>query len=148
MDPDTEHPLIGLVSEWHDLTGETRQRNGDEGLGGTMRLGEQRCLLDRASLAHSLYGEKAILERHRHRYEVNNSYVGSLEEHGMAVAGRSDRDDLVEMVELPAHDWFVACQFHPEFNSSPRDGHPLFNGFIAAANRHADQPQPTNIAAG
>jgi len=148
INPETEHPVIGLVSEWHDLTGETQQRNGDEGLGGTMRLGEQRCLLDRTSLARALYGEEAILERHRHRYEVNNTYVPSLEEHGMAVAGRCDRDDLVEMIELPAHDWFVACQFHPEFNSSPRDGHPLFKGFIAAANRHADKPQPTDIAAG
>ena len=148
IDPETEHPVIGLVSEWHDLTGGTQQRNGDEGLGGTMRLGEQRCVLDGASLAHALYREEAILERHRHRYEVNNTYVPSLEEHGMAVAGRSERDDLVEMVELPAHDWFVACQFHPEFNSSPRDGHPLFKGFIAAANRHADRPQPTDIAAG
>ena len=148
INPATEHPVIGLVSEWHDLTGETQQRNGDEGLGGTMRLGEQRCLLDGASIARALYGETAILERHRHRYEVNNTFVPFLEEHGMAVAGRSDRDDLVEMIELPAHDWFVACQFHPEFNSSPRDGHPLFKGFIAAANRHADQPQPTDIAAG
>ena len=148
INPDTPHPVIGLVSEWHNLAGEAQQRNGDEGLGGTMRLGEQRCLLNRDSLARSLYGQEAILERHRHRYEVNNTYVPTLQGHGMAVAGRSDHDDLVEMIELPALDWFVACQFHPEFNSSPRDSHPLFRGFIAAANRHADRLQPTEIAAG
>ena len=148
INPDTDHPVIGLVSEWHDLTGEAQRRNGHEDLGGTMRLGEQRCLLDAGSLARGMYGEEAILERHRHRYEVNNTYVPAFEDHGMAMAGRSDRDDLVEMIELPALDWFVACQFHPEFNSSPRDGHPLFRGFIAAANRHADRSQPTDIAAG
>ena len=148
INPNTRHPVIGLVSEWHDQSGNTEHRNGDEDLGGTMRLGEQRCLLDGASLARSLYGEETILERHRHRYEVNNTYVAALEEHGLAVAGRSVTDDLVEMIELPDHDWFVACQFHPEFNSSPRAGHPLFKGFIAAANRHADRPQATDIAAG
>ena len=148
INPNTRHPVIGLVSEWHDQSGNTEHRNGDEDLGGTMRLGEQRCLLDGASLARSLYGEETILERHRHRYEVNNTYVPALQEHGLAVAGRSVTDDLVEMIELPDHDWFVACQFHPEFNSSPRDGHPLFKGFIAAANRHADRPQATDIAAG
>jgi len=103
-----------------------------------MRLGEQRCLLDASSIASELYGQASTMERHRHRYEVNNGYVPALVDHGMAVAGRSDGDRLVEMIEIPELQWFVACQFHPEFNSSPRDSHPLFRGFIAAANRHAD----------
>ena len=138
IDPDARHPVIGLVSEWTDKGGQLEQRDGDEDLGGTMRLGEQRCRLDRASLAARLYGQECVLERHRHRYEVNNHYLPALVEHGLAVAGRSE-DDLVEMIELPHLDWFVACQFHPEFQSSPRDSHPLFRGFIAAANRHADR---------
>ena len=138
VNPNTRDPVIGLVSEWLDRTGKTEQRNGDEDLGGTMRLGEQRCLLDASSIAGELYGQTFTMERHRHRYEVNNGYVPALAEHGMAVAGRSDGDQLVEMIEIPELQWFVACQFHPEFNSSPRDSHPLFRGFIAAANRHAD----------
>ena len=138
VNPNTRDPVIGLVSEWLDRSGRTEHRNGDEDLGGTMRLGEQRCLLDASSLASQLYGEPVAHERHRHRYEVNNGYVPTLVEHGLAVAGRSVDDELVEMIEIPGHDWFVACQFHPEFNSSPRDSHPLFRGFVAAANRHAD----------
>ena len=138
INPNTRHPVIGLVSEWRDLGGEVERRDGDEQRGGTMRLGEQRCLLEASSKALALYGEQTVLERHRHRYEVNDSYLPTLTAHGLAVAGRSEGDELVEVVELPAQDWFVACQFHPEFNSSPRDSHPLFRGFIAAANRHAD----------
>jgi len=134
---DAAHPVIALVSEWTDSAGKLERRAGDEDKGGTMRLGEQRCRLERASLAGRLYGAECVLERHRHRYEVNNRYVPALVEHGMVVAGRSE-DDLVEMIELPHLDWFVACQFHPEFTSSPRESHPLFSGFIAAANRHAD----------
>ena len=137
INPNTRHPVIGLVSEWRDLGGEVERRDGDEQRGGTMRLGEQRCLLEASSKASTLYGEQTVLERHRHRYEVNESYLPTLTAHGLAVAGRSEGDELVEVVELPAQDWFVACQFHPEFNSSPRDSHPLFRGFIAAANRHA-----------
>ena len=148
IDPDTRHPVIALVSEWVDRTGKTEHRDGGEDLGGTMRLGEQRCLLARTSLSRALYGADSVMERHRHRYEVNNDYVGKLEEHGLAVAGRSDADDLVEMIELPTVDWFVACQFHPEFSSSPQDSHPLFRGFIEAANRHADRPATTEVAAG
>ena len=138
INPNTRHPVIGLVSEWRDLGGEVERRDGDEQRGGTMRLGEQRCLLEASSKASALYGGQTVLERHRHRYEVNDSYLPTLTAHGLAVAGRSEGDELVEVVELPAQDWFVACQFHPEFNSSPRDSHPLFRGFIAAANRHAD----------
>ena len=134
----TAHPVIGLVSEWTDPGGRTERRAGDEDKGGSMRLGEQRCQLGQASLARQLYGEPCVLERHRHRYEVNNHYVPELVKHGLAIAGRSD-DDLVELIELPHLDWFVACQFHPEFQSSPRHGHPLFRGFIAAANRHAER---------
>ena len=140
INPNTRHPVIGLVSEWQDRDGTTEHRNGDEDLGGTMRLGEQRCLLADSSLAAGLYGKASVLERHRHRYEVNNNYVAKLAEHGLVIAGRSDGDDLVEMIELRDNDWFVACQFHPEFNSSPRDSHPLFRGFIAAANRYAARP--------
>ena len=138
VNPNTRDPVIGLVSEWLDRSGRTERRNGDEDMGGTMRLGEQRCLLDATSAAHALYGESFAMERHRHRYEVNNGYVEALVENGMAVAGRSVGDELVEMIEIPELDWYIACQFHPEFNSSPRDSHPLFRGFIAAANRHAD----------
>ena len=139
INPNTRDPVIGLVSEWEDSDGTTQRRNGDEDLGGSMRLGEQCCQLDEASLASKLYGgASSVLERHRHRYEVNNAYLPTFAEHGLAVAGRSEGEALVEMIELPDLDWFVACQFHPEFNSSPRDSHPLFRGFIAAANRHAD----------
>ena len=148
INPNTRDPVIGLVTQWHDHTGSTEQRDGDEDMGGTMRLGEQRCLLDAASLSRQLYGAASVLERHRHRYEVNDNYLPALTDAGMAVAGRSDGDGLVEMIELPDQDWFVACQFHPEFNSSPRDSHPLFRGFIAAANRHADQAQAAGGSAG
>ena len=138
IQPNTCEPVIGLVAEWREPDGTTEQRNGDEDMGGTMRLGEQRCLLDASTIAADLYREDAVMERHRHRYEVNNRYLPAFGDLGLVVAGRSEGEGLVEMIELPALDWFVACQFHPEFNSSPRDGHPLFRGFIAAANRHAD----------
>ena len=147
INPNTRHPVIGLVSEWRDRDGATEHRNGDEDMGGTMRLGEQRCALAESSLAARLYGKESVLERHRHRFEVNNHYVPMLEEHGLVIAGRSEGDDLVEMVELRGNNWFVACQFHPEFNSSPRDSHPLFCGFIDAANRHAGR-QAAQAAAG
>ena len=146
INPNTRHPVIGLVSEWRRRDGQTEYRDGDEALGGTMRLGEQRCLLEGSSTAAALYGEDSVYERHRHRYEVNNRYVPTLAEHGLAVAGRSDGDDLVEVIELPELDWFVACQFHPEFNSSPGDSHPLFRGFIAAANQHADRDSSVHQA--
>jgi CTP synthase len=141
------HPVIALITEWTDKDGHLEQRNAEADLGGTMRLGEQPCLLDQGSLSHRLYGKNVIHERHRHRYEVNNRYVDLLCEAGLSVAGRSE-DGLVEMIELPGHRWYVACQFHPEFTSSPRYGHPLFTGFIDAAlvcaedqNRQGD-PKP------
>ena len=134
---EAEHPVIGLVSEWKDRSGATERRNGEEDMGGTMRLGEQACELGLETLARKLYGAAVINERHRHRYEVNDAYVPRFEQMGLRIAGRSQEDRLVEIVELPDNDWFFACQFHPEFTSSPRDGHPVFTGFIDAANRHA-----------
>ncbi len=138
VDPDTEHPVIGLVTEWRDADGSVNARdpvNGD--LGGTMRLGAQECLLNQESLAFKMYGKPVVFERHRHRYEVNGKYRERMESCGMVVSGVNSSDDLVEMIEIPSADWFVACQFHPEFRSSPRDGHPLFTGFIEAANSYA-----------
>ena len=133
IDIATSHPVIGLITEWTDREGQVEMRTGDEDLGGTMRLGEQACVLAEDSLARQTYGQKVIHERHRHRYEVNNHYVQRFEQRGMRVAGRSEDGELVEMIEIDGHPWFLACQFHPEFTSSPRGGHPLFNGFIAAA---------------
>lgn len=133
FDADTAHPVVALVSEWMDQSGslEKRQHGGD--LGGTMRLGGQACHLEKNTLARELYDSDTITERHRHRYEVNSTYVSQLEAAGMVISGRSVDGELVEMIELPNHPWFVACQFHPEFTSNPRDGHPLFTGFIQAA---------------
>ena len=138
INPNTKDPVIGLVTEWRDKKGVVEHRNVDDDLGGTMRLGEQACALKDGSIARALYGDSVVHERHRHRYEVNNEYVDRLESSGMSVVGRSHADDLVEMIEILGHGWFVACQFHPEFNSSPRDCHPLFRGFIEAANQHAE----------
>ena len=133
IDIATSHPVIGLITEWTDRKGQVELRTGEEDLGGTMRLGEQVCVLVEGSLARRAYGRGTVHERHRHRYEVNNHYLQRFEERGMRVAGRSEDDELVEMIEIENHPWFIACQFHPEFTSSPRGGHPLFNGFIAAA---------------
>jgi CTP synthase len=130
---DTEHPVIGLITEWHDEDGCIEKRNEDTDLGGTMRLGGQTCLLKGGTLAHDVYGADRIIERHRHRYEFNNNYRKLLEEAGMVFGGVSSDESLVEMVEIPAHPWFLAGQFHPEFTSTPRDGHPLFTGFVQAA---------------
>ncbi len=137
IDAATPNPIIGLVTEWTDQAGRVEQRSSDGDLGGTMRLGEQACVLNQGSLSERLYGRSVVYERHRHRYEVNNHYIPQLEKCGLAVAGRSEDGELVEMIELPDHPWFVGCQFHPEFTSSPREGHPLFCGFIDAANEHA-----------
>ncbi|MDG2278814.1 MAG: CTP synthase [Pseudomonadales bacterium] len=126
------HAVIGLITEWRDQEGQVEHRDDGSDLGGTMRLGEQVCVLNQGSLAERVYGAGAIRERHRHRYEVNNNYVPALEAHGLRVAGRSEDGELVEMIELADHPWFLACQFHPEFTSSPRRGHPLFAGFVEA----------------
>lgn len=133
----TEHPVIALITEWKDRAGRIEQRTGEEGMGGTMRLGEQTCVLRPGTRTAGIYGSRAVKERHRHRYEVNNNYVAQFESEGLVIAGRSEDGELVEMIELPDHPWFIACQFHPEFTSSIRNGHPLFTGFIEAANQHA-----------
>jgi len=130
---ESHNPVIGLIHEWIDSTGKLEKRDEDSELGGTMRLGGQQCLLSKGSLTENLYGSKKIFERHRHRYEVNNNYVEQLISSGMNVAGRSEDKNLVEVVELKDHPWFIGCQFHPEFTSNPREGHPLFKGFIKAA---------------
>lgn len=131
---DTPHPVIGLVTEWTNTQGEKEQRSNESELGGTMRLGGQTCYLKEGSLARTIYNHPEIIERHRHRYEVNNQYVPQLEKAGLIIAGRS-KDGLVEMIELADHPWFVACQFHPEFTSTPRDGHPLFVSFVETARK-------------
>ncbi|MCL6416366.1 CTP synthase [Aestuariirhabdus sp. Z084] len=130
---DIEHPVIGLITEWTTAEGDVEQRANDSDLGGTMRLGSQQCNLTSGSRSHEAYGDNVIAERHRHRFEVNNNYVKQLEESGLMIAGRSADNSLVEIVEVPDHPWYVACQFHPEFTSTPRDGHPLFSGFVSAA---------------
>ncbi len=135
----TPHPVIGLITEWLDATGNIEQRDKDSGKGGTMRLGAQECTLKKGSLIHALYGSDTIIERHRHRYEFNNQYLDALEKAGLVISGRSTDGTLVEIVEDPEHPWFVACQFHPEFTSTPRDGHPLFTGYIRAACNHRQQ---------
>ncbi len=133
IDPDSPHPVIGLITEWLDDKGQRQLRDEGCDLGGTMRLGAQRCKLVPGTKVRKLYGRDEIFERHRHRYEFNNNYRETLERHGMKVAGLSADGMLVEIVELPGHPWFIGCQFHPEFTSTPRDGHPLFTGFIRAA---------------
>ena len=126
-------PVIGLITEWKQTDGTVETRNKDSDMGGTMRLGGQPCLLKEDSRARELYGKDVIVERHRHRYEFNNNYREVLEKAGLNLTGTSEDGSLVEVVELPNHPWFVACQFHPEFTSRPRDGHPLFIGFVRAA---------------
>lgn len=129
----TPHPVIALVTEWTEDDGRLEQRNESDDMGGTMRLGAQTCHLLEGSLARKIYGRDEVRERHRHRYEVNNRYLQQLESKGLQVAGQSADRSLVEIIEMRGHPWFLACQFHPEFNSSPRDGHPLFTSFIEAA---------------
>ncbi|WP_432208738.1 CTP synthase [Acinetobacter variabilis] len=131
----TKSPLIGLITEWLDERGEVQQRSVDSDLGGTMRLGAQKSELVPGTKTAEVYGSDEIIERHRHRYEMNNRYIPVLEEKGMKISGYSPVQHLVETVEIPAHPWFIAVQFHPEFTSSPRDGHPLFAGFIDAAKK-------------
>ncbi len=133
FDAETPNPVIALVTEWEAADGTIEQRSEESDMGGTMRLGGQSCKLGEGTLARKLYDAEEIVERHRHRYEVNSQLVGKLEEAGLVFSGRSADGELVEMVELSDHPWFVACQFHPEFTSTPRDGHPLFNGFVTAA---------------
>jgi len=146
INPDTPHNVIGLITEWLDASGKVEQRSEHSDLGGTMRLGGQRCRLREGSLARRLYGQEIVTERHRHRYEFNNHYRDVFQKHGMVLSGLSMDETLVEIIELPDHPWFIACQFHPEFTSTPRDGHPLFTGFIEAALREQQGELPRGVA--
>jgi CTP synthase len=137
MNRDTPHPVVALITEWMNADGSSEQRDESSDLGGTMRLGAQPCHLEAGSKVRDIYGADTIEERHRHRYEVNNNYLDQLQDAGMRVAGRSADHSLVEMIELPQHPWFVACQFHPEFTSRPLGGHPLFTSYIEAAIAHS-----------
>lgn len=139
FDVNCPDPLVGLITEWKDASGEVEVRSENSDLGGTMRLGEQTCHLIEGSLAAKVYGATEIRERHRHRYEVNNNYVDRLKAAGLKFGGMSEDKSLVEMVEIEDHPWFIACQFHPEFTSSPRDGHPLFQAYVEAANTYRQQ---------
>ncbi|NUE80999.1 CTP synthase [Snodgrassella sp. ESL0304] len=134
FDLKTQHPVVALISEWQDRDGQIEKRDVNTNLGGTMRLGAQEVKLADGSLARNIYGNELIRERHRHRYEVNNYYVPQLEQAGLVIGGVSTgHERLVETIELPNHPWFFACQFHPEFTSTPKNGHPLFTAFIKAA---------------
>jgi CTP synthase len=142
---DSPYPVVALATEWRDPQGKLEVREATDGLGGTMRLGAQRCSLQEGSLVHRLYGQQTICERHRHRYEVNLQLLPLLEQAGLRVTGWSVDQKLVEIIEIPSHPWFIACQFHPEFGSTPRGGHPLFSGFIQAAaarQQHTAKPSP------
>ncbi|MDC0429985.1 CTP synthase [Candidatus Thioglobus sp.] len=130
----TPYPVVGLITEWQDEDGSLQTRDQDSDLGGTMRLGGQECAMVSGTKSRNIYGQDVITERHRHRYEVNNTLIKKVEEAGLIISGKSIDGTLVEMVEVKDHPWFVACQFHPEFTSTPRDGHPLFESFIQAAN--------------
>ncbi|MBP6682030.1 MAG: CTP synthase [Halioglobus sp.] len=137
MNPHTPHPIVALITEWMTADGRTESRDESSDLGGTMRLGAQPCHLDAGSKVRAIYGADTITERHRHRYEINNNYLDRLRAAGMGIVGWSADRSLVEMIELPTHPWFIACQFHPEFTSNPRSGHPLFTSYIEAAIAHA-----------
>jgi CTP synthase len=136
---DTPHPVIALITEWQTDKGDREVRDANADKGGTMRLGGQNCRLEPGSLARAVYGRHQIRERHRHRYEFNNRYLDSMKDAGLRFSGWSLDSRLVEIIEIPDHPWFVGCQFHPEFTSTPRDGHPLFRGFIEAALAHRNR---------
>ncbi len=150
FDPDTPHPVVALITEWMDRTGRIERRDAKSDLGGTMRLGSQKCPVQPGTLAHRIYGPE-VNERHRHRYEVNNIYVPQLETAGYRVSARTPTENLPEIMELPSHPFFIGVQFHPEFTSTPRGGHPLFAAFVQAAlahrNRDASEPELTKAAA-
>ena len=130
FDSKTKHPIIALITEWSDISGKQEQRNKNSDMGGTMRLGGQVCKLKKSSNAYKMYKNEEIVERHRHRYEVNPNYIDQLSSAGLDIVGKSKDGKLVEMIEINDHKWFLACQFHPEFTSNPRDGHPIFNSYI------------------
>ena len=143
FDAQTPHPVVGLITEWLDRQGQREQRSEESDLGGTMRLGAQRCPVRPDTLAHAIYGE-SVNERHRHRYEVNNHYLAALESNGLSISASTPTENLTEMIELPqdVHPWFVGVQFHPEFTSTPREGHPLFIAFLQAALKAKAQKSP------
>ncbi len=143
---DTPNPVIALITEWQERDGRVEERNENSDLGGTMRLGAQQCKLSDDSLVRNMYGEDVILERHRHRYEFNNTFMASLSNAGLLFTGKSIDDKLVEVIEIEDHPWFIGCQFHPEFTSTPRDGHPLFSGFIQAARKGRSVKSETSNA--
>ena len=148
FEQDCEHPVIALISEWTTAAGTTEVRDENSDLGGTMRLGGQKCLLESDSTTHRCYRQSEIVERHRHRYEFNNDYLKVLSDAGLKLVGKSADGMLVEVVEVSDHPWFVGCQFHPEFTSTPREGHPLFSGFIEAAvvyNSHQPVAEATAV---
>ena len=148
FEQDCEHPVIALISEWTTAAGTTEVRDENSDLGGTMRLGGQKCLLESDSTTHRCYRQSEIVERHRHRYEFNNDYLKVLSDAGLKLVGKSSDGMLVEVVEVSDHPWFVGCQFHPEFTSTPREGHPLFSGFIDAAvvyNSHQSVTEATAV---
>lgn len=138
FNPSTAHPVVALITEWQDREGKIERRDQSSDLGGTMRKGAQRCPVKAGSRAHAIYGNE-VYERHRHRYEVNNVYVPRLEEAGLVISARTPTEQLPEIMELPDHPWFMGVQFHPEFTSTPRDGHPLFSSFITAALKRQEQ---------
>jgi CTP synthase len=142
FDPDTPHPVIALITEWQNHDGKVERRDEKSYLGGTMRLGAQPALVKRGTLAHKIYGKDTVAERHRHRYEVNNHYVPRLEAAGLNISAKTKAEDLTEIAELADHPWFVGVQFHPEFTSTPRAGHPLFKSFIKAAYEQHKQRVP------
>jgi CTP synthase len=142
FDPDTPHPVVALITEWTDRTGRIERRDAQSDLGGTMRLGSQKCPVERGTLAARIYGAE-VNERHRHRYEVNNAYVPQLEANGYTVSARTPSEKLTEIMELPSHPFFIGVQFHPEFTSTPRHGHPLFKAFIEAALASKQARSPT-----
>ncbi|WP_028449325.1 MULTISPECIES: CTP synthase [Chitinibacter] len=138
FDLETEYPVVALIDEWVNHDGKVEKRDENSNMGGTMRLGAQQCRLESGSLAAKIYGNELITERHRHRYEVNNYYLDRLQAAGLKISGKSvGAEQLVETIELAEHRWFFACQFHPEFTSTPRDGHPLFKSYIEAAIAYA-----------
>ncbi len=139
FNPNTKYPVIALITQWIDKDNKLQQRDNGTDMGGTMRLGGQECLLLDSTKSREIYNKDIIIERHRHRYEVNNNFVDKLLDNGLIISGKSKNNNLVEMIEIKDHPWFIACQFHPEFTSNPIDGHPLFISFINAANKYKEQ---------
>ena len=144
FEPNTKNPVIALITEWQDREGRIERRSKVSDLGGSMRLGEQECILQPGSLVRAAYGKELIAERHRHRYEFNNTFATTLQDAGLSFTGKSKDDTLVEVIEIQDHPWFVGCQFHPEFTSTPRMGHPLFSGFVTAARTYHGQQIRSN----